>query len=178
MNFDLTNVLKAIGPAASIIFAAWIFVGFLQQRYNSAVDRYRSAIAQYRDGGMSDERRGNIRDQVSTYKRRCELMNWANIIGVVSAILLILTLITGELDIIFPNASPLKYISAGSALAGFALVIVASVLVVIESTITHRQLDSELLDVPDLARTTGQKAGDITHQKRRGLGGRPRPLSG
>ena len=32
MNFELSDVLKAIGPAASIIFAAWIFTGFLQQR--------------------------------------------------------------------------------------------------------------------------------------------------
>jgi hypothetical protein len=38
---ELSDVLKAIGPAASIIFAAWIFMGFLQQRYDAAVSRYR-----------------------------------------------------------------------------------------------------------------------------------------
>lgn len=178
MSFDLTNILKTIGPAASIIFAAWIFMGFLQQRYDSAIERYRSMVGQYRAGDISDERRGNIRHQVLVYKRRCEHMNYANIIGLTSAVLLILTLITGELDIIFPNAVPLKYISAGSCLAGFVLVIVASIFVIVESSITHRQLDSELLDIPDLARSTGQKSDDITAQKRRGHGHGPRQFAG
>ncbi len=40
MNFDLAKVLTTVGPAASIIFAAWIFVAFLQTRYDAAVDRY------------------------------------------------------------------------------------------------------------------------------------------
>ena len=44
MDFDLSNVLKAIGPTASIVFAAWIFMGFLQQRYDTAVARYQDMI--------------------------------------------------------------------------------------------------------------------------------------
>jgi hypothetical protein len=171
MNFELADILKAIGPSASIIFAAWIFVGFLQQRYDSAVERYRAIIGQYRTGDISDERRGNIRDQVSIYRRRCELMNSANIIGIISAMMLILTLIAGELDVIFPSVSALKYVSAGSALIGFVLVIAAAALAIVESSITHRQLDGELLDVPDLAQSTGQEFGDITHQERRGRSG-------
>lgn len=61
-------------------------MGFPQQRYDSAIERYRSMIDQYRAGGMSDERRGNIRDQVLVHKRLCELMNYANIIGLTSDI--------------------------------------------------------------------------------------------
>jgi hypothetical protein len=170
MNFDLTSILKAIGPAASIVFAAWIFMGFLQQRYDAAVERYQSMISQYRSGNLSDDRRGNIREEILVYKRRCELMNWASMVGIVSAILLIATLITGELNIIFPKVAPLKYLSAGSALLGFTLIIVAAIIVMVESSIIHRQLDSELLDVPDLAQATGQEGGDITTQKRRGRG--------
>src|SRR5438270_5276009 len=98
MNIDASNILKAIGPAASIIFAAWIFMGFLQQRYDAAVDRYREIVAQYREPDIGDTRRTNIRDAIAIYKHRCELMTTATIIGLVAAILLILTLITGELD--------------------------------------------------------------------------------
>lgn len=176
MNVDISKIFQAVGPAASIIFAAWIFMGFLQQRYDSAVDRYMSAISEYRGGNISEERGGNLRDQVLVYKRRCELMNKANMIGLVAAILLILTLMAGELAIVLPSIKALDVVSATSALFGFALVIVAAVYVLIESSITHRQLDSELLDVADLAESTGQKSGDITAQDRSaGHGRRSQP---
>ncbi|HEX2942017.1 MAG TPA: DUF2721 domain-containing protein [Rhodopila sp.] len=161
MNLDIPAILKAIGPAASIIFAAWIFMGFLQQRYDAAVERYRFMIGQYRAGELSTWRRGNIKDEILVYKRRCELMNTASMIGMVSAILLILTLIIGETAIILPKVSILKYLTAGSAMAGFSLVVVAAIIVILESSIVRRQLDSELLDVRDLAESTGQQPGSI-----------------
>lgn len=83
MDFQLSDVLKSIGPAASIIFAAWIFMGFLQQRYDTAVARYQAMIENFRSGELSRERRSNIKDQIPMYKRRCELMGRANIIGLV-----------------------------------------------------------------------------------------------
>jgi hypothetical protein len=167
-NFDLTSVLKVIGPAASIIFAAWIFMGFVQQRYDAAVDRYRSIIGQYRSNELSSERRGNIRYQVTVYRRRCILMNSANLIGLISAILLIFCLIMGEMDILVPNVTPIKYLSAGSALLGFTLVIVAAGIIVAEGLVARRQLDSELLDVSDLAEAAHQRPGDITSPDRAG----------
>ena len=160
MTFDITKIFMAIGPAASIIFAAWIFMGYLQARYDSAVARYQTMIGTYRDGKMSDERRSNVRDQVLAYKRRCELMNRANMVGIVAAILLIFTLIAGELAIIVPTFSFLRVVSAGSALLGFALVIAAAFVVLTESSIIQRQLDTEVLDVADLATSTGQQSGD------------------
>jgi hypothetical protein len=57
MPFQLSDVLKAIGPTASIIFAAWIFLSFLQTRYDSAVERYRGLLASYRDGGQAQDAR-------------------------------------------------------------------------------------------------------------------------
>jgi|GEM_PF-3399985 len=166
MGFDLTSILKAIGPAASIVFAAWIFMGFLQQRYDSAIERYHLMIDRYRREELSSEHRGNIRDEIMVYKRRCELMNWANIVGIVSAILLINTLITGELNIIFPKIMVIKLVSAGSALVGFSLIIVAALIVMRESAIIYRQIDGELLDVDDLAKATGLEPGDITARDR------------
>lgn len=166
MTLDLSNIFKVIGPAASIIFAAWIFMGFLQVRYDAAVDRYRALIGQYRDGSDKDDRRGNLRDSILVYKRRCEIMNVASIIGLASAIILIIALIAGELAIIFAKIELLKYVSALSALIGLSLVIVASAIVLYESLIIHRQLATELLDIPELAHGIGEEAGSISDGSR------------
>lgn len=162
MNFELSDILKLIGPAASIIFAAWIFMGFLQQRYDAVIERYRSLIGECRSEKLSDARLSNVKGQLSCYRRRCRLMNWACNTGLVSAIFLILTLVAGELDLIMPSIHALKYISAGSALVGFCLVIGAAILVIIESTISRKQMDTELLDVPDLARNIGREPGGVS----------------
>lgn len=166
MTFDVSNMLKAIGPAASIIFAAWIFMGFLQQRFDTAMGRYQTAVEAFRSEGIPEDRRYNIKQQILTYKRRCELMSRANIVGLSAAILLIVTLIAGEVDILVPSLPLVGYLCAASALIGFALVIVATVYVVVEGSITHRQIVSELLDVPDLARSSGLEPGRA---------GQPRP---
>ena len=98
MSFQLSDVLKAIGQAASIIFLAWIFMGFLQQRYDAAISRYREAISNFYTGRHEAERRDNIREQILAFKSRCELMNYACLAGLVSAILFLLTLVAGEID--------------------------------------------------------------------------------
>jgi len=169
MNFELKDVLSAVGQSASIVFAAWIFMGFLQQRYTAAYARYRSLIEDYRHGRLSAARRGNIKDQVMLYKRRCELMRTATNVGLVAAILLIATLIMGAVNSVFAELSLLKYLGAACAVAGLALVIAAAILVIVENSIIQRATDSELLDVPDLARGSGQVDGDITDPNR-GLG--------
>ncbi|MBV9824116.1 MAG: DUF2721 domain-containing protein [Alphaproteobacteria bacterium] len=151
MNFELPDILKVIGPAASIIFAAWIFMGFLQARYDAAVGRFRSLIGDYRDGDLSEDRRTNIREIVAAYRRRCRLMNTACIVGLVSAILLLLGLMAGELSVIFPRSDIFKYAGASSAFLGFCLVIAAAVLVIIESLGSQRQLDNECGDIPGLS---------------------------
>jgi hypothetical protein len=161
MDVDVASILKAIGPGASIIFAAWIFMGFVQQRYDAAVDRYRSMIGSYRSGEVSDTRRVNMRDQISVVKRRCELMHYANVTGLIAAIFFVLTLISAALGMVFTKASLLVYVSVLAMLAGFALVVIAAFCVLIESSIVRRQLVGELLDVPDLADSTGQEAGEI-----------------
>ncbi|MCJ2116575.1 DUF2721 domain-containing protein [Methylobacterium sp. J-001] len=167
MNLDLANILKVIGPAASIIFAAWIFMGFLQVRYDSAIDRYRELIEKYRTSELSESRKANMRDQIFRYKRRCELMGYANIIGLTSAILLIITLIAGGLSLAFPDDNVFKYVSLSLALIGLSLVIVATAIVMREGVITNRQIYNELLDIPDLAEGVGREAGDISDPHRR-----------
>ncbi|MGY4601845.1 hypothetical protein ACVW16_000257 [Bradyrhizobium sp. USDA 4474] len=104
MSFHLSEILKAIGPSASIIFAAWIFVGFLQQRYDAAVDRYRQTISDYRSGEHPADRRDNIQDQILVFKYRCQLMSYACFTGLLSAILFLLTLVSGAVDVIIPGS--------------------------------------------------------------------------
>jgi hypothetical protein len=50
MEFKLKDVLDAVGPTASLIFAAWIYLSFLQQRYSSGYQNYRDLVSMYRDG--------------------------------------------------------------------------------------------------------------------------------
>jgi Protein of unknown function (DUF2721) len=167
MSFELSDVLKAIGPTASIIFAAWIFMGFLQQRYDAAVSRYREAISDFRTGCHAPDRHDNIRDQILVFKRRCELMNYACMAGLVSAILFLLTLIAGELDAILPQSALLAMVGSITAFGGLTLVMVGSVLVLMEASYAHRQFDAELLDVPDLAENTGQQPGMVREKQPR-----------
>ncbi|MCX8252618.1 hypothetical protein RHAL1_03211 [Beijerinckiaceae bacterium RH AL1] len=166
MSIDLANIFKAVGPAASVIFAAWIFMAFLQTRYDAAVDRYRSLVEQYRCGDQRDTRRVNLRDSILVYKKRCEIMNIASVIGLASAVLLISSLIIGELSLALPSIDVLKIVCICGTLAGLALVIAATAIVIYESLIIHRQLEAELLDLPELAHGMGAQPGAIGDEGR------------
>ncbi|MGY3452640.1 hypothetical protein ACVILH_004982 [Bradyrhizobium sp. USDA 4353] len=166
MTFQLSEILKALGPTASIIFAAWIFMGFLQQRYDAAIDRYRAAISDFRSAEHAPERRDNVREQVLLFKRRCALMGYACLGGLAAAVLFLLTMIAGGVDVIVPDTPVVTVFGTLCALGGFALVIAATVLVIIEASYTHRQLDAELLDVPDLAHRTGLEPGRLSRAPR------------
>lgn len=166
MTLDIASIFKAVGPAASIIFAAWIFMGFLQTRYDAAVDRYRAVVGEYRKGDNLDARRGNLHDSILVYKKRCEIMNVASVIGLTSAIILTTALMLGELAIAFTHVEALKLLSVGATLIGLSLVIVASAIVVYESLIIHRQLEAELLDLPELAHGIGKEPGKIDDDSR------------
>lgn len=101
MPFQLSDLLKAIGPNAAIIFAAWIFLSFLQTRYDSAIGRHRALIETYRTGDEGQERTQAIKRQIEVYARRCTLMSHAVTVGLISAILFLSTLIVGGLDVVF-----------------------------------------------------------------------------
>ena len=152
--FELGDILKAIGPNASIVFAAWIFMTFLQQRYDSAIDRYRAAVGDYRSNDHDGDRAGNLKGQILTYQHRCKLMSWANLIGLVAAILLIAALIFGAIDVIVPKVSLVVVAGTAAAIVGFLLVIIAAIIVIVEGRTVYRQLNDELRDIPDLAGAT------------------------
>lgn len=149
------EVLKAIGPNASIVFAAWIFMGFLQQRNDAAIDRYRLAVGDFRSNKHDATRSANLRSQVLAYRRRCRLMIRATFVGLVAAIFLITSLIFGALDVILPNTAIIAVCGIATALGGFVLVIIAAFIVIAEGRTVGRQIDDELRDVTDLVEGAG-----------------------
>jgi hypothetical protein len=157
---QLSDVLKAIGPNASIVFAAWIFMGFLQQRYDAALNRYQQAVGDYRSNGHEAGRADNLKAQVLVYRHRCRLMSRASFVGLVAAILLISSLIFGALDVIMPQTAAITFLGVAAAVGGFALVIVAAIIVIVEGRVVVRQIDDELRDVPNLADGAGGGAGN------------------
>jgi len=164
-DFDLKDLLEAVGPTASLIFAAWIFLTFLQARYTAAYERFRSLIAELRSHGEQDQRHSSLQNQILIYKRRCEQMRLATNIGVISAILLITALICAALGTMYDTVSAFKYSTACCAVIGLALVIWAAALVLAENYHVQQLLESDLSDVPELVdqvrngRTVGGRAG-------------------
>jgi hypothetical protein len=150
MQFELKDVLGAVGPTASVVFASWIFMTFLQARYSNAFDRYRDMIEEYRRGRGSD-RHDLIGDQVKLYRKRVEQMRKALNLGMWAAIFLIGTLIVGALDAVFKGVPPLKYIGFCTTLVGLVLVIASAALVIVENTTIRQAMDKEIEDVPELA---------------------------
>jgi uncharacterized protein DUF2721 len=151
-GFELEDLLKAVGPTASLIFAAWIFLTYLQARYSSAYEHYRELIAELRQHREHDYRRTSLEDQIIEYKLRCEQMRRATDIGVMSAILLISALVFAALGTMFPTLSFWKYLTAACAIVGLLLVVWAAAFVIIENRGLQRILDEDLSDNPDLAK--------------------------
>jgi len=150
MSINLEDVLQAVGPNASLIFAAWIFLSFLQQRYSNSYERYRALISQYRESELKGQRQQSIREQILLYKKRCEKMKIVTNVGVVAAILLILSLISGALATIFSGVEWIGYIGSILSITGLLLVIYAASFVLIENSLVQEAIDSELADMPDL----------------------------
>lgn len=151
MQFQLSDVLKAIGPTASIIFAAWIFLSFLQSRYDAAIERYRGLLADYRKSEKESDSAGRVKREIEVYARRCTIMSWAISVGLVSAVLFLVTLIGGALDVMFPHSAAITVVSSIAGILGFALVIVAAALVIFDNIGAPNQIRLELNDVPDIS---------------------------
>ena len=165
MEFEFKDVLEAVGPTASLIFASWIFLTFLQSRYTAAYERYRQLIQEVREhDNPGDRHQQSVARQVRLYKLRCEQMRKATNIGVMAAMLLICAVVSGGLQVIFPDASAIKYFETFAAIAGLLLVLLAASFVVRENTLIQRAIDDEISDLPD-----DVKSGNQTFRERPGL---------
>lgn len=124
--FQLQQVPAAVGPGASIVVAATIFLAYLQSHYSTAFHFYWPLVQHGRDHGVEDTRGRDVRAPVLLIKQHFELMRLATTLGLVAMILLIATLISGTVTAVLPSAQALNVIGALTAVAGFALVIAAA----------------------------------------------------
>jgi hypothetical protein len=152
MAFEMKDVLGAVGPNAGLVFASWIFMQFLQTRYGNAYERYRTLINDIRDDKVDGKRRQNIHDEVILYRRRINRMSKATNLGLYAAMLLLVTMISGPLDVVLGSPPFLKYVAAACSIAGLALIIWSATLVVSENKLIDMPLDRETDDLPEFAR--------------------------
>jgi hypothetical protein len=150
MSYNFSDLLKAVGGNAALVFAAWIFMTYLQGRYTAAFTVYRDLISSYRGGKLGDLERKSAAGEIRLYRRRCQLMMRATNVGMVSAIFLITALLVGAADVMFPGVPALKYIGTACVACGLVAVIISAVLVVVENTAVSDALDAELQTVPGL----------------------------
>jgi hypothetical protein len=146
-DFDLKAVLETVGPTASLLFAAWIFLQYLNQRYIESVKRLRELIQQRRDQPKEADGSDRLSDQVAMYRRRCLLMSRATNIGLAGAMCLLATLISGAFITVFDGPSILAAVASFGAMVGLGLVLVATVYVVVENRLMTTALRSELSDL-------------------------------
>jgi hypothetical protein len=159
MDFDLQELLKALGSNAALIFAAWIFLSFLQQRYSGAYDRYRQLIDDYRNGERDSPHSREVHRQILLYRQRCEQMRLATQLGVWAAISIIVGLLAGAISMMVGENPVLKVIGAGGVMLGLAVVVAAALLVVRENSLIERALESEPADIPELTRVMSRPQG-------------------
>src|SRR4051812_36811349 len=174
MDFSMKDLLQAIGPSASLIFASWIFLSFLQTRYTAAYDRYRALIQErrerLRDGGDQapedgDRHQRSVKDQIALYRRRCEQMRYATNVGVFAAILLIVTILCGGLQVVMPQLGALRYVGAAGALLGLGLLVVAAVFVIAENVLIQHAMNDEAADLPESRESQGRGAWKVARRQ-------------
>ncbi|WP_036168189.1 DUF2721 domain-containing protein [Massilia sp. 9096] len=150
MDFALKDVMQAVGPNASLVFASWIFMSFLQTRYSNAYQLYRKMIDDLREGKVDGQRRTTIHDEIVLYRERLNRMRLATNLGLYAAILLLSTLILSGLDVVFGNPGFLKYICAVCVVLGLGLIIWSASLVIIENKMLKMALDRDGDDLAEL----------------------------
>jgi hypothetical protein len=166
VDFELKDFLEAVGPTASLIFASWIFLSFLQSRYTAAYDRYRMLLDEHRSHGQrGGPRQSSISRQIRLYKQRCEQMRIATNVGVVAAILLIVTILAGGAQVILPDVGMLRFVGAGSTVLGLLLLIVAAGFVLRENTLIQHAIDDETSDVPEVFGPEREPAGGVAQRR-------------
>jgi hypothetical protein len=148
MDFELKDVMEAVGPSAALAFAAWLFLQLLQQRYTSAYTRYRDLVDAFRTG-VEGKRREVIKSEILIYRKRVLYMLYATNIGLVGAILLLLALISSGLEAIF-KFDWLKYIGATGIVVGLTIVAICCVIVIVENSLIKHPIEAELHDLEGL----------------------------
>jgi hypothetical protein len=149
VDFELKEVMDAVGPSAALAFAAWLFLQLLQQRYSAAYSRYRELVDLFRNNTQG-KRREVIKEEIEIYQKRVVYMMYATNIGMTAAILLLLSLFISGLNAMI-KVDWLKYIGAPSILLGLLLVIPAAILVIRENQLIKKPIEAELADLEEFS---------------------------
>lgn len=150
MEFQFKDVMQAVGPNASLVFASWIFMSFLQTRYSNAYTLYRNMIDDLREDRADGPRRTTIQDEILLYRERLNRMRLATNLGLYAAILLLSTLILSGLDVVFGSPGWLKYLGVLSVSVGLGLIIWSASLVIVENKMLKMALDRDGDDLAEL----------------------------
>ena len=172
VDFELKEVMEAVGPSAALAFAAWLFLQLLQQRYSAAYTRYRELVDAYRTG-LEGKRREIVKEEIEIYRKRVFYMMHSANIGTVAAMLLLAALVCSGLNAVF-KLDWLKFIGAPCIILGLLLVIPAAAIIIVENLMIRRPIEAELADLEDF---NGQpEAGPARGSAERRA--RPRPDTG
>jgi hypothetical protein len=150
MDFAFKDVMQAVGPNASLVFASWIFMSFLQTRYSNAYQLYRKMIDDLREDKAEGKRRHTIHDEIVLYRQRLNHMRLATNLGLYAAILLLSTLILSGLDVVFGSPGFLKYLGLACVVIGLGLIIWSASLVIMENKMLKMALDRDGDDLDEL----------------------------
>jgi hypothetical protein len=150
MDFAFKDVMQAVGPNASLVFASWIFMSFLQTRYSNAYQLYRKMIDDLRENKADGKRRQTIHDEIVLYRQRLNRMRLATNLGLYAAILLLSTLILSGLDVVFGSPDFLKYVGLACVVVGLGLIIWSASLVIVENKMLKMALDRDGDDLDEL----------------------------
>ena len=169
VDFQLKEVMDAVGPSAALAFAAWLFLQLLQQRYSAAYSRYRELVETFR-GGIEGKRREVIKDEIVVYHKRVIYMMHSTNIAMVGAIFLLLGLVVNGLNAML-KMDWMKYLGAPAILLGLLLVIPAALLLIRENMMIMQPIKAELADLEEF---NGQPEAGTS----RGAPGRGQPERG
>ncbi|MDB5390010.1 MAG: conserved rane protein of unknown function, partial [Planctomycetaceae bacterium] len=93
MKLDLKLILDTAGPTATLVFASWIFLQYLNQRFADASLRYRELLSEFREHSDHDVRHRSLQEQILRYRTRCGRLGRATGLGLFAAFFLLATLL-------------------------------------------------------------------------------------
>lgn len=77
MELNIKEVLNTAGPTMRLVFASWIFLQHVNQRYSASHGRSRALISELRNHANQDVRHLSIQQQALKYKRRRQCLRTA-----------------------------------------------------------------------------------------------------
>jgi len=139
----LKVVATAVTPVV-MVSATAILASGVNARYISISDRVRTLAREYREPAISNERRSNIRRQMTVFHRRMHLVSWAARVlyaaaGCFVAVALLITITVSK--------QVLLGATLGMFLTGLILVALAIVLQFLELQHSNKTIEIESADV-------------------------------